>query len=145
MRGRDLELAHVGLPGPITVGLLALCLLLLVGCRSDVVYGDQVVLTGTGYLDCSLECMTRGSCVPAATPRQHVVYVGALPGFPGVSSVAFQELDEGTPVEVLDTELVAGIEQRDNRAINIRFYQVRTRDDTLTGWVPGFCIANQAP
>ncbi len=118
--------------------------LLLAACGSDAVRGDQSVLVGEVYLDCNQECRIHGSCGPSEETGKQVVLLGVEePGFPGVSSVTFKGLNAGTAVEVMDTKVVAGVEQKSNQDVEIRFYAV-TEGDTF-GWVPGFCILNQAP
>ena len=128
----------------VRLAFLALCLL-LVACGSDAVYGDQSVLIGDVYLDCCKECKIHGSCGPSEETGKEIVLLGTEPAFPGVSAIAFQGLEEGTQVEVLDTKVVAGIEQQTGKAVEIRFYAVQNQDGASAVWVPGFCVANQAP
>lgn len=115
---------------------------LLAACGSNLVYGDQAVLVGTVTLDCSKNCRDYGSCGPSQETGKNVILLGVEPAFPGVSSVAFEGLVAGTQVEILDTQVVEGVEQRSNEQLQIRFYAVKEADGVTAGWVPGFCIAS---
>jgi len=128
-------------------GVLVLVIYLLSfnSCGSDAVYGDEAVLTGGVYLDCSKECRDHGSCGSSEETGKTIILLGASPAFPGVSTVGFRGLTDGSAVEVVDTKVVAGIEQRSGKDVQIRFYKVVGGSDDAEGWVPGFCIANQAP
>lgn len=129
----------------ITHHVLTLFLLLLVSCASNAVYGNEAVLVGDVYLVCSHNCKIHGSCGPSEETKKEVILLGVSPAFPGVSTVAFQGLTAGTMVEVTDTQVVAGIEQRSLEKVEIRFYAVKNKDSDTAGWAPGFCIANKAP
>jgi hypothetical protein len=128
-----------------SVVFLVVCLLSFSSCGSDAVYGDEAVLTGGVYLDCSRECRDHGSCGASEETGKTIILLGASPAFAGVSAVDFQGLTDGSAVEVVDTKVVAGIEQRSRKDVQIRFYEVVGGSDDAGGWVPGFCIANQAP
>lgn len=133
-----------GGPGGVLL-LLLLCLIMLASCGSDLVHGDEAVLVGTVYLDCSKDCKNHGSCGSSEETGKKVILLGVQPAFPGVSTVAFEGLTAGTAVEVVDTKVVAGVEQRSQEEVEIRFYAVTTPDGDASGWVPGFCVANAAP
>ena len=123
---------------------LVVCLFIS-ACGSGAVFGDQSVLSGDVYLDCNKECKIHGSCGLSEETGKEIVLLGAEPAFPGVSAVAFQGLEEGALVEVLNTIVVAGIEQQTGKDVQIRFYSVQNQDGESLGWIPGFCIATQAP
>jgi len=125
--------------------LLVCLVLLLAGCGSDAVYGDEAILGGTAVLDCSRECKIRGSCRPAQGSSDDLVSLGVAPAFPGVSTVVFESVAAGASVAVLETELVTGIEQGSNQELEIRFYYVEDAVSQTAGWAPGFCLLNQVP
>ncbi len=125
--------------------VLVIYLLSLSSCGNDAVYGDEAVLTGGVHVDCSKDCRDHGSCGASEETGETIILLGESPAFPGVSTVSFQGLTDGSAVEVVDTKVVAGIEQRSGKDVQIRFYNVIGGSDDTGGWVPGFCIANQAP
>jgi len=118
------------------------CLSLLVACGSDAVHGDEAVLVGAVYLDCSEKCKEHGSCGSEKGTGREMVLLGALPAFPVVSAVAFEGMLDGAAVEVEDTRVVAGIEQNTGEEVQIRFYRVQDPAGAGGGWTPGFCIAD---
>ena len=119
-----------------------LLIALLVSCGSDAVYGDEAVLVGTVYVSCSKECKIHGSCGQSEVTGKEVILLGEEPAFPGASSINFQGLTAGNIVEIIDTKVVAGLDQQSNKEIEIRFYAVQDQDSETNGWAPGFCIAN---
>lgn len=116
------------------------CLWLLVACAGDVVYGDETVLDGLVRLTCSESCLSRGACRPTGAMGQKTVYLGMTPAFPGAGEVAFAGLREGTEVTILQTEMIAGVEQGTGKWLEIRFYRVDELESGAMGWVPGFCL-----
>jgi hypothetical protein len=125
----------------ISVFVVTLCLSLLVACGSDEVYGDEVLLTGSVFLDCNQKCQDYGSCGVAKDTGEEVLLLGAYPAFPHVSTVEFKGLMPRTQVEVQESEIVTGILQRTGEEVEIRFYLVLQPEAEVTGWIPGFCIA----
>jgi hypothetical protein len=125
------------------VALWLACLWLLVACAGDSVYGDQAVLEGTARLVCSETCLSRAACRPTGPLGQQTVYLGVSPAFPGASDVAFTGLRAGTEVTILQTEIVAAVEQETEQPLEIRFYRVDDPESDATGWVPGFCLARR--
>jgi hypothetical protein len=123
--------------------LLIACLWLLVACEVNPVTGDEAVLKDRGRLTCSETCLSRGACRPTGPLGRKTVYVGESPAFPGASEEAFTGLGEGTEVTVLQTEVIAGVEQGTGELLEIRFYRIDEIESETTGWVPGFCLMRQ--
>jgi len=120
--------------------LLILVLPWLVACGPDKVYGDEVELEGEVVVDCGQDCRDHGSCGRVEETGQDVIMVGGEPAFPGVSSVEFRGLEEGSLVQVLSRRVVDGVEQRTGKEVQIRFYLVESESGRTIGWVPGFCV-----
>jgi len=114
---------------------------LLAACGSDEIYGDEVELTGSVFLDCNQKCQDYGSCGVAKDSDEQVLLLGAYPAFPHVSTVEFRGLMDRTQVEVEESEMITGILQRTGEEVEIRFYRVAQQEADVTGWIPGFCLA----
>jgi hypothetical protein len=116
---------------------------LLTSCGGKAVYGHEEVLIGQVHLNCGKECKVHGSCGVSQETKNEVVLLGAEPAFPVTGSVLFVGMEAGSAVDILDTIVVAGVEQRSKEAVEIRFYLVEDPGGESGGWVPGFCIASQ--
>jgi len=123
------------------VFVLVVCLFLVAACGNDEVYGDEVTLTGSVFLDCSQKCQDYGSCGVAKDSDEQVLLLGAYPAFPNVSTVEFRGLMDRTQVEVQESDIVTGVLQRTGEEVEIRFYLVELEEAEVTGWIPGFCLA----
>jgi hypothetical protein len=117
-------------------------LAVLAACGSDAVFGDKAVLTGSVHVSCSKDCKDHGSCGTAEDTGEKVVFLGDQAAFPSASAAEFRGLVNGTAVEIVETKIVPGIVQDTWEEVEIRFYLVEQPLAELTGWVPGFCIAN---
>lgn len=122
--------------------LLIFLLSWLAACEADKVYGDETLLEGRGVVDCGQDCRDHGSCGRVEESGQDVIMVGGEPGFPGVSAAEFRGLEEGDLVQILESRVVDGIEQRSGKAVQIRFYLVESESGRTIGWLPGFCLTS---
>lgn len=122
--------------------LLLLSLVVLTACSvfNRRQFGNEVVLEGSGVVTCSGECAARGQCGESVDRGTFV--------FAGVDTPRVADhnglLPVDTAVTILETRSVNLQSVSDTtQQFPLNFYNVILEDQTRSGWVAGWCIADQ--
>lgn len=129
--------------------LLVALTLTVAGCSrilgSNPIYGHTAAFNNNAsvFAVCSPMCEQRGHCGTAQQGDQQVRLVMFTANGPSTQNFTAL-LSENQPVTVLESRVEPMVLLSSGAQFEMRFYRVQGQQATnVTGWVPGFCLADQ--